>query len=1342
MVAILLLAAAINWARPASAEIVAAFRPMYSVNASGSVILRGNANLTCDGVNPGCAAARAGTATGGALNNNGYRMRNVDVDAEPSFNSSTADLAVPTAATVLFAGLFWGGDTAPGTGTPAPDEAGRNTVRFKVPGGAYRTITASRLTDVTTFPGHRPYQGYADVSALVAGAGAGTYTVADIQAATGVNDRYAAWSLVVVLHDPAQPVRNMVVYDGFGSVRGITPADATVTIPVTGFQTPPTGTVTTSLGAVAYEGDGGSGGDGIRLDGTPLSDPLNPAANFFNSTTSDHGTAVTARDPADANLLGFDIDHVDASGLLANGAHSATITLETTPGTGETFYPGVITFATDLYAPRLTAAKTATDVDGGALERGDEIRYTIRVGNDGLAAAEDTRVADAVPPGTRFVPGSLTIDGVTQSDPADADRAEFNAGVAGFRIGTAGDATHGGRLAVGDSATVSYRVTADAPGATTVLDVAHVSATGADTGVKLRAPSNPAALTLAPTAAADLAVTAGTRPPVVQGAGAVVHPLTVTNLGPDPATGVTLTAVLPAGVTAATPGAGPCTWVAPTLSCAVGTLTAGATFTVDVAADVTGAAAHHAVTTATVTSATPDPRAANDTATAPAVRNAPPAAGPDQATVAAGGTVAVPAAENDTDPDGDTPRVLGIATPPAAGHAVVDATGAIRYTAGPGTGTDTFTYTAGDGLGGTATATVTVTVTAGGPPAGNTAPAAAADTVTVPAATLTFDPLANDTDADGDRLSIVGTGTPTGGTVALTAAGSLVYTPRDGFRGADSFQYTAGDGHGGTSTATVSVTVADHAPVAGADERGVATGTALDVAVLRNDTDPDGDPLTVTAWDAATAHGGTVTNSGGVLRYTPASGYNGTDTFTYTVADGSGGTATGTVTVHVGPALPPAPRADAAGTPTGTPVTVAVLTNDAADDLTVVQVTPGAYGTTTAGAGGVTYTPRAGFSGVDTFRYAVADGRGGLGTATVTVTVFNQAPAGAADTLSVPAGTAAVVPVLANDTDANADPLRVVAATGAAHGTLQVVAGAVRYTPAAGYRGADAFTYTMSDGNGGTGTAAVTLDVGGGGPHAVADAAGTTAGVPVDVAVLANDTANDSDPDGGALTVTAAGTPAHGTTVLHGDGTVTYTPAAGFTGVDIFTYTLNGGSATGTVTVTVAAVPAVPASPPPPGTAGGPVVVTTPMVTTPTGSGAQTISPLDNVTDPDGDPLRVLGVSQPANGTAVLNADGTVTYTPDRGFAGTDSFGYTVTDGTTAVTGTVEVMVGSVDLPTTGAAAAPHAVAGLLMLLAGWLLRTATAVRHAPVASVISPAGRRPGSRASAPTTRRRSRRP
>ncbi|WSG42443.1 hypothetical protein OHA72_02115 [Dactylosporangium sp. NBC_01737] len=188
-------------------------------------------------------------------------------------------------------------------------------------------------------------------------------------------------------------------------------------------------------------------------------------------------------------------------------------------GSGSVVLRGNANLTCDDVNPGCAAARNAT-AGGGALNNTAHRMRNVDVG--------------AVPPGTTFVPGSLTIDGAPQSDSADTDRAEISAGVAGFRVGTGSDATRGGRLPVGDSVTVSYRVTATAPGAATLLDVAHVSAAGADTGVKLRAPSNAATSTLPATAAADLAVTVA-GPPAVQGT--VTYPVTVTNTGPDPAAG-------------------------------------------------------------------------------------------------------------------------------------------------------------------------------------------------------------------------------------------------------------------------------------------------------------------------------------------------------------------------------------------------------------------------------------------------------------------------------------------------------------------------------------------------------------------------------------------------------------------------------------------------------------------------------------------------------------------------------------------------------------------------------------------------------------------------------------
>ena len=102
---------------------------------------------------------------------------------------------------MLFAGLYWGGDTSAGAagGAAAPAAASRGSVLMAPPGGGYATVTASTLDGSTAAPTR--YQGFADVTAAVQAGGAGTYTVANVQAGTG-QDRYAGWGLVVAYHDP------------------------------------------------------------------------------------------------------------------------------------------------------------------------------------------------------------------------------------------------------------------------------------------------------------------------------------------------------------------------------------------------------------------------------------------------------------------------------------------------------------------------------------------------------------------------------------------------------------------------------------------------------------------------------------------------------------------------------------------------------------------------------------------------------------------------------------------------------------------------------------------------------------------------------------------------------------------------------------------------------------------------------------------------------------------------------------------------------------------------------------------------------------------------------------
>ena len=185
--------------------------------------------------------------------------------------------------------------------------------------------------------------------------------------------------------------------------------------------------------------------------------------------------------------------------------------------------------------------------------------------------------------------------------------------------------------------------------------------------------------------------------------------------------------------------------------------------------------------------------------------------------------------------------------------------------------------------------------------------------------------LGNDTDIDdGDVLQItqvdgaaVTVGTPvtlaSGAQVTLNADGTFSYDPNGRFEslntgesGADSFTYQVSDGHGGTATATVNVTVngVNDAPVA-TDDAGVTDqDTALTIDVLGNDLDAEGQALSVTGVGAA-ANGSVVVNADNTVTYTPNAGFSGSDSFTYSVSDGNGGSHSASVTVTVNPVAAP-----------------------------------------------------------------------------------------------------------------------------------------------------------------------------------------------------------------------------------------------------------------------------------------------------------------------------------------------------------------------------------------------------------------------------------------------------
>lgn len=174
---------------------------------------------------------------------------------------------------------------------------------------------------------------------------------------------------------------------------------------------------------------------------------------------------------------------------------------------------------------------------------------------------------------------------------------------------------------------------------------------------------------------------------------------------------------------------------------------------------------------------------------------------------------------------------------------------------------------------------------------------------------IVIDVLANDSDPDNDPLTIVSVVNLQGGTAVINDGASVTFTPADNFFGSAGFSYTISDGRGGTDTAFVSlfVTPVNDPPVAVDDTASTSRDTPLvfngqngnPMPPHLNDTDPDGDPLRITA--VSNAVNGTVAldTFSGIVTFTPNAGYTGPASFQYTVADGKGGSDTGLVNISV-----------------------------------------------------------------------------------------------------------------------------------------------------------------------------------------------------------------------------------------------------------------------------------------------------------------------------------------------------------------------------------------------------------------------------------------------------------
>ncbi len=374
----------------------------------------------------------------------------------------------------------------------------------------------------------------------------------------------------------------------------------------------------------------------------------------------------------------------------------------------------------------------------------------------------------------------------------------------------------------------------------------------------------------------------------------------------------------------------------------------------------------------------------------------------------------------------------------------------------------------------------------------NRQPLAQNDTLAATTAVAaSLDPRTNDSDPDGNALTVTAVGTAAHGTPSIGGGGTSVsYTSTAGYAGADSFTYTISDPSGAKATASIVVTVTaptNHAPVAVNDSKTATSAVAANFDPRTNDSDPDGDPLTVTIV-AAPAHGAAnIAGPGTSVTYTSTAGYTGSDSFSYTISDPHAATASATVSLTVSAGnRPPVAVNDSIVPAVATATSFDPRSNDSdpdGDSFLVTSVTTPAHGSASVDSGGtsVTYTGASGYSGPDSFAYTITDSPGASAQATVIANVGNVAPIATDDELSVhgppgshPSGT---INPRTNDFGTG---ITVTAVTNGTKGTVTIISGGVgviyQKTGVAAV-GTDSFTYTITDSSSRTATATVNVDL-------------------------------------------------------------------------------------------------------------------------------------------------------------------------------------------------------------------------------------------------------------------------
>ncbi|MFO1330649.1 MAG: cadherin-like domain-containing protein, partial [Rubrivivax sp.] len=512
--------------------------------------------------------------------------------------------------------------------------------------------------------------------------------------------------------------------------------------------------------------------------------------------------------------------------------------------------------------------------------------------------------------------------------------------------------------------------------------------------------------------------------------------------------------------------------------------------------------------------------------------------------------------------------------------------------------------------------------------------------------------------------------------------------------GQDLFTYAVADRAGNQSRATLTV------DVTGANDAPTATDVTLAPMVvgtparlitaaelLAGAADVDSATLTVTGVTAAS--GSVVANADGTWTWSPAPGATpGPVALDFSVSDGAA-SAAAQAHVELLPGSVTAPDtadAGAAGTEDGGAIAVVLQGSDADGSVAQFRITSLPAGATlyadaaltralavgdtvaaSAGAATVQLVPAADVNGALGFGFAAVDDIGlqdlTPAAATVAVAAVNDAPRGVADTLSATEDTAAsftAAQLLANDVDVDGDAIVVQSVSAGSGGSVVLNAdGSIAFTPAADFNGAASFSYVAADASLGSAPVTVTVHVApvNDAPVAMADtlAASEDQAVTYTAAQLLG---NDTDVDGDTLHIVSVSAGANGSVVLNADGSVSFTPAANFSGSAGFSYVAGDAASSSAATDVVVQVAAV---------NDAPVAVADSVAAT---EDTVLVIPaaqlLGNDSDVESDALSIGAVTAIAGGSVALNADGSVSFTPAADFNGTARFSYRASDGSAA----------------------------------------------------------------------------